>query len=103
GVGAAGKAGGSGSSEAVKAVRDGGRLPTITADLPGAKRGITMLAVQVKPDGRRLADLMQLLAHGALTVSVADRFPLQQAAAALARARSGANGSAVILQPGSPD
>ena len=102
GVDAAANAARSGSSEAVKAVRDGGRLTTITADLPGAKRGITMLAVQVKPDGRRLADLMQLLAHGALTVSVADRFPLQQAAAALARARSGANGSAVILQPGSP-
>jgi len=102
GVDAAANAARSGSSEAVKAVRDGGRLATITADLPGAERGITMQAVQVEPDGRRLANLVQLLAHGALTVSVADRFPLQQAATALARARSGAHGSAIILRPGSP-
>lgn len=102
GVDAAANAARSGSSEAVKAVRDGGRLATITADLPGAERGITMLAVQVVPDGRRLAGLVQLLAHGALTVSVAERFPLQQAAAALARAMSGAHGSAITLRPGSP-
>ena len=102
GVDAAANAARSGSSEAVKAVRDGGRLATITADLPGAKRGITMLAVQVVPDGRRLAGLVQLLADGALTVSVAERFPLLQAAAALARAMSGVHGSAITLRPGSP-
>ena len=102
GVDAAANAARSGSSEAVKAVRDGGRLATITADLPGAERGITMLAVQVVPDGRRLGGLVQLLAHGALTVSVAERFPLQQAVAALALARSGAHGSAITLRPGSP-
>lgn len=102
GVDAAANAARSGSSEAVKAVRYGGRLATITADLPRAERGITMLAVQVVPDGRRLAGLVQLLADGALTVSVAERFPLQQAAAALARAMSGAHGSAITLRPGSP-
>jgi NADPH:quinone reductase-like Zn-dependent oxidoreductase len=100
GVDAAANAARSGSVQAVKAVRDGGRLATITADLPAAQRGITMVAVQVVPDGQRLAALVQLLAQGVLTASVADQFPLQQAAAALTQARHGAHGSATVLQLG---
>jgi len=88
-----------GSVEAVRAVRDGGRLATITADLPEAERGIAMWAVQVVPDGARLAGLVQLLAQGVLTVTVAGRFPLERAAAALAEARHGAHGSATVLRP----
>jgi len=100
GVDAAANAARGGSAEAVRAVRDGGRLATITADLPHAERGITMRAVQVVPDGARLAGLVELLAQGVLTVSVADGFPLEQAAAALARARHGAHGSAMVLRTG---
>jgi NADPH:quinone reductase-like Zn-dependent oxidoreductase len=84
---------------AVTAVRDGGRLATITSDLPAAERGITMTAVQVVPDGSRLAGLVQLLAQGVLTVSVGGQFSLGQAAAALAQARHGAHGSAIVLRP----
>ena len=61
-----------------------------------------MVAVQVVPDGRRLAGLVRLLAQGVLTVSVADRFPLEQAAAALAQARHGAHGSAAVLRTARP-
>jgi len=88
-----------GSATAVRAVRDGGRLATITADLPDAERGIAMRAVQVVPDGARLAGLVQLFAQGVLTVTVADSFPLEGAAAGLARARHGAQGSATVLRP----
>jgi NADPH:quinone reductase-like Zn-dependent oxidoreductase len=102
GVDAAANAARAGSAEAVRAVRDGGRLATITADLPAAERGITMRTVQVVPDGRRLAGLVQLLAQGALTVSVGERFPLERAAAALAQARHGARGSAIVLRPADP-
>jgi NADPH:quinone reductase-like Zn-dependent oxidoreductase len=102
GVDAAANAVRSGSAEAVRAVRDGGRLATITADLPAAERDITMVAVQVVPDGRRLGGLVRLLAQGVLTVSVADRFPLEQAAAALAQARHGAHGSATVLRTMDP-
>jgi NADPH:quinone reductase-like Zn-dependent oxidoreductase len=102
GVDAAANAARDGSAEAVRAVRHGGRLATITADLPAAERDITMVAVQVVPDGRRLAGLVRLLAQGVLTVSVADRFPLEQAAAALAQARHGAHGSATVLQTADP-
>jgi NADPH:quinone reductase-like Zn-dependent oxidoreductase len=49
GADAAANAARAGSVEAVRAVRDGGRLATITADLPAAERDITMRAVQVAP------------------------------------------------------
>jgi len=102
GVDAAANAVRSGSRQAAAAVRDGGRLATITADLPAAERGISMLEVQVVPDGGRLSGLVQLLAQGALTVSVGERFGLEQGAAALARARQGAHGTATVLAPCGP-
>jgi NADPH:quinone reductase-like Zn-dependent oxidoreductase len=100
GVDAAANAARGGAGEAVQAVRDGGRLATITGDPPPAERDITVLAVQVVPDGRRLRALVQLLDQGALTVSVADRFPLEQGAAALSQVRHGAHGTAIVLRPG---
>jgi NADPH:quinone reductase-like Zn-dependent oxidoreductase len=100
GVDAAANAARSGASEAVKAVRDGGRLATITADPPDEQRDITVLAVQVVPDGRRLSGLVQLLAQGVLTVPVGQRFPLEQGAAALAQVRRGSHGAAIVLRPG---
>ena len=102
GVDVAANAARAGSGEAVGAVRNGGRLATITADLPAAERDITMRAVQVVPDGRRLGALIQLLAQGVLTVSLGDRFPLERGAAALAHARHGAHGSAIVLRTGNP-
>jgi len=98
GVDGAANAARGGSVEAVRAVRDGGRLATITADLPGAERDIALRAVQVVPDGARLAGLVQLLAQGVLTVAVAGSFPLERAAAALTQARHGARGSATVLR-----
>jgi NADPH:quinone reductase-like Zn-dependent oxidoreductase len=87
GADAAANAARSGSGQAVKAVRDGGRLATITADLPAAERDIAMAAVQVVPDGKRLGALVKFLAQGTLTVIVGERFPLDQGAAALTGAR----------------
>ena len=102
GVDGAANAARSGSCQAVTAVRDGGRLATITAGLPAAEREISMLAVQVVPDGGRLSALVQLLAQGALTVAVGERLGLAQGAAALARARQGAHGTAIVLAPRGP-
>ena len=99
GVDAAANAARSGSGAAVRAVRDGGRLATITADLPAAERDIAMWSVQVVPDGRRLGALVELLAQGVLTIRVTGRFALDQGGAALAQARHGAHGSAVVLRP----
>ncbi|HEY6314319.1 MAG TPA: NADP-dependent oxidoreductase [Streptosporangiaceae bacterium] len=102
GVDAAANAVPSGASEAVTAVRDGGRLVTITSDPPAIERGITVAAVLVAPDGVRLSGLVQLLAQGALTVRVGGQFALEQAAEALAQVRHGARGSAIVLQPALP-
>ena len=99
GVDAAANAARAGSARAIRAVRDRGRLATITSDPPPAERDITVREVYVAPDGRRLSRLVGLLAQGALAVWVSERFPLEQGAAALARVGHGARGSAVVLQP----
>lgn len=99
GADAAANAARAGARDAVRAVRDGGRLATITADLPPAERGITMRDVQVEPDGARLTRLAGLVAQGTLTVSVAEPLTLEQAAAALAQVRRGTHGAAIVLRP----
>jgi NADPH:quinone reductase-like Zn-dependent oxidoreductase len=102
GVDAAANAVPSGSVRAMQAVRDRGRLATITSDPPPTERDISIRAVFVAPDGRRLSRLVQLLDQGALTVPVGDRFRFDQGAAALARIGHGAPGSAVVLLTGDP-
>jgi len=86
-----------GSADAIRAVRDGGRLATITSDLPPAERDIALSDIVVVPDGTRLARLVQLLAAGVITVGA--RFPLAEASAAMARLRQGMHGAAVVLEP----
>jgi len=97
GVEAAVNAARAGSADAVRAVRDGGRLATITADLPPAERGIALSDIVVVADGERLARLISLLAPDAITVAAT--YPLAGAAAALARLRQGTHGAAVVLEP----
>ena len=103
GVDAAANAVRSGAGDAVKAVRDGGSLATITADPPAAERGITVHEVQVVPDGARLAELARLAAQGVLSISSIRSYPLEQAGTALALARHGAHGAAVVLRTGRDD
>jgi NADPH:quinone reductase-like Zn-dependent oxidoreductase len=97
GVDAAVNAARAGSADAVRAVRDGGRLATITADLPAAERGIALSDIVVVPDGARLARLISRLAPDAITVAAS--YPLAEAAAAMARLRQGTHGGAVVLEP----
>jgi NADPH:quinone reductase-like Zn-dependent oxidoreductase len=87
----------SGSADAVRAVRDGGRLATITADLPPAERGIALSDIVVVPDGARLARLVPLLTAGAIAVGAC--YPLAEAAAAMALLRQGTHGTAIVLEP----
>jgi NADPH:quinone reductase-like Zn-dependent oxidoreductase len=98
GVDAAANAAPGGASDAIRAVRDGGRLATITSDPPAAEREIVVGAVIVAPDGARLGRLVRLLDEGALTIHVGEQFPLEQAAAALARVESGTHGAAIVLR-----
>jgi NADPH:quinone reductase-like Zn-dependent oxidoreductase len=88
-----------GASAAMQAVRDGGRLASITGALPPAGRGVAMTSVQVVPDGPRLRMLTGLLGQGAISITVAGWYPLDQAGGALAQARRGAHGAALVIRP----
>ncbi len=79
-----------------KAVADGGRLATITADPPQVERGISVSDVYVRPDGRQLSELAELLAQGGLSVPIASIRPLEQAAEALRDVVAGADGAIVL-------
>ena len=103
GVDAAANAARSGAGDTMKAVRDGGRLATITSDPPAAERGITILEIVVAPDGARLHELTRLAARGVLTVSEVKPYPLDRAGAAMAQVRHGAHGAAIVLLTGLDD
>jgi NADPH:quinone reductase-like Zn-dependent oxidoreductase len=80
----------------LKAVADGGRLATITGDPPREERGVAVADVYVRPDGRQLSALAELLACGTLSVQIASARPLEQAAQALREVVAGADGPIVL-------
>jgi NADPH:quinone reductase-like Zn-dependent oxidoreductase len=99
GVTAAANAAPDGAGDAIRSVRPGGRLATITSDPPSEDHGIAVSSVIVRPDGPLLGEMAELLASGTLEISVAAMFPLTDAAAALAAAVDGGGGGAVVLRP----
>ena len=86
-----------GAGDAIRAVRDGGCLATITSDPPDQDRGITVSSLYVRPDGGQLDDLGRLLAAGQLQISVAMSYELLDAADALTTVVSGRADGAVAL------
>jgi NADPH:quinone reductase-like Zn-dependent oxidoreductase len=80
----------------MKAVADGGALVTITGDPPREERGVAVTDLYVRPDGRQLAALGELLGAGTLSVPIASVRPLEQAAQALRDAVAGADGAIVL-------
>ena len=99
GASAAVNAVGDGSADAIRSVRDGGRLVTITGDPPDDERGVTSTALIVEPNGQQLDALAELLGEGRLEVQVAETFDLADAAAALQSALDGPGGGAVVIRP----
>ena len=97
GVSAAVNAAPGGAGDAIRAVRDGGRLATITSDPPEPERGIAVSSVYVTPDGAQLDRLGRLLAAGQLEISLATSYELRDAADALATVVSGRADGAVAL------
>jgi NADPH:quinone reductase-like Zn-dependent oxidoreductase len=83
----------------LEAVADGGRLATITGDPPRVERGVAVSDVYVRPDGRQLSALAELLANGALSVPIASVRPFDQAAQALRDVVAGADGAIVLSLP----
>jgi hypothetical protein len=86
-----------------RALRDSGRLATITGDPPPAGRGVAVTSIVVVPDGPRLRTLTRLLGQGAISITVGGWYPLEQAGQALAQARQGMHGEALVIRPGVQD
>jgi len=96
GVDAAANTARGGAPAAMAAVRDGGRLATITSDPPPPARGIAVNSVYVRPDAAQLAAAGAALADGQLPFVVGAEFALGDARSALARAAAGSGGAVVL-------
>ncbi|MFF5019985.1 NADP-dependent oxidoreductase [Streptomyces sp. NPDC001165] len=82
------------------AVRDGGRFAAVLAPAaPEAERGITVETVQQAPDGKRLAALVSEVDAGRLTLRVAEKFALADAATAHERFGKGGVRGRLVLVP----
>jgi NADPH:quinone reductase-like Zn-dependent oxidoreductase len=90
GVSAAANAAPGGSADAIRTVRDGGRLATITLDPPNEERGIAISSVIVRADGPTLGAMAELLAAGRLDFSRTATYPLEDAASRSRRQSAGA-------------
>ena len=99
GVAAAANAAPGGAACAIRAVADGGRLATITSDVPIQQRGITVSSVYVHPDGNQLRKLAKQFGDGQLEITVAASYRLADAAQALAQATGGHAAGAIVLTP----
>lgn len=97
GVGAAINAAPGGAALALQAVAERGRLATITGDPPAPERGVAVADVYVQADGATLAALATALEQRLLSLHVAERLPLTDAAAALDGAVSGRPGAVVLV------
>lgn len=84
--------------QALGLVRDGGRFVGVRPNAaPAAERGISVAVVEVRPDGRRLSDLLARTASGGLPARVHAVMPLERAADAhRAMAKGGVRGRYVL-------
>ncbi|MBO0839260.1 MAG: NADP-dependent oxidoreductase [Sciscionella sp.] len=84
----------------VDAVRAGGVFGNVVAPAaPPVTRGIRLIKVHVHADGAQLAGLARLAERGALSLRVADTYPLDKAAAALRRLAAGGIRGRLVLVP----
>ena len=84
------------AAAALRVVRDGGRLCSLTSDAPPARRGITASNLYVRPDGQELARLADTLTDGTLEVQP-EVLPLQDGRAALTRVLAGRTGGRKLV------
>ncbi|MFE3448791.1 NADP-dependent oxidoreductase [Nonomuraea sp. NPDC059194] len=85
---------------ALEFVRDGGAYAGVIPGLePEGVRSIRTGAIEVSPDGARLAELVELVDQGQLTLRVARTYPLEQAAQAHARLAEGGLRGRLVLVP----
>jgi NADPH:quinone reductase-like Zn-dependent oxidoreductase len=88
-----------GAASAMTVLADGGRLVTITSDPPSEERDITVSSFYLRPDGRRLGALAELLAEGKLSLSLGAVKRFDDADRALAGVAGGSVHGAVVITP----
>jgi NADPH2:quinone reductase len=83
------------------AVREGGKYVTLTPALGAIETDadVQVLVQAVRRDATVLAELARLVDRGALTLRVADTFPLDQAAAAHELLGKGGQRGRIVLVP----
>ncbi|WP_327354241.1 zinc-binding dehydrogenase [Streptomyces sp. NBC_01304] len=87
-------------ADALAFVRDGGAYVGVRPGAhPEGVRGIRTDAVEVGPDGARLAELAELVDKGVLTLRVAETFPLAEVVGAHTRLAEGGLRGRVVLVP----
>ncbi|MEU1518700.1 NADP-dependent oxidoreductase [Streptomyces sp. NPDC005811] len=85
---------------ALEWVRDGGVYVGVRPGAhPAPVRGVRTTAVAVTADGARLSELAALVDQGALTLRVAETYPLEEAAKAHARLAEGGVRGRLVLVP----
>lgn len=78
-----------GDPTAIQAVRDQGRAVAVLLPEPQSERGIEISVVFVEPNGRQLAELVQMVDRQQLLTRVARTYRLDEAAAAHRRLEQG--------------
>lgn len=85
-------------------VKEGGIFVSVLGPPPGAQNdpSISTIDVQAKPDAGVLQTMTQAVLDGKLTIPIAEKLPLSQAAAAHAKSEKGGVGGKILLvtEPG---
>ncbi len=90
--------GGEVTQKLLPAIKTGGTIGSVVGPPAGAQeRGLTVHAFLAHSDPKRLKELAQEVADGALVVPIVKRFPLAEAGAAQAFAEKGAGGKVLLL------
>ncbi|WP_027340950.1 NADP-dependent oxidoreductase [Hamadaea tsunoensis] len=85
---------------ALAGVRDGGTfLSALRFAVPPSERDIRVDAVEVSPDGKVLADLVSAVDSGALSVRLADAYPLSEGVTAYQRLAGGGVRGGLVIEP----
>jgi NADPH:quinone reductase-like Zn-dependent oxidoreductase len=86
-----------GAASALRLVRDGRRLATITEDPPAGERQVKITTLYVRPEDPSFGGLVEPVEAGTLRIEPGRVFPAAAAAEALAAALSGTGGHPVTL------
>jgi NADPH:quinone reductase-like Zn-dependent oxidoreductase len=89
--------GGDSAAEAIKAVKDGGRVSAVAHPLPVGERGIVVEFFSATTNRARLESISKLVHDGKLRVEIQDAFPLASAREALQKVQGGHTRGKIVL------